>query len=326
LDNTTNEATYADLYFTSTLCVGVMGLLSNSLLLWLLTCAHIKNIFTANNIRTNLAVFHIFFDILYITKSVLVLRRELRCLDRTCRVYIALGALFGIGTVLNYLFLAINHYCLHKSCRKKIFGVLNSRRNTFIAITATWLLVALGAAAFQQHSRRIDRSRYLQFRCRDALPKKFETSIMASLYIAVVATVIINYRVYKSVASWLREHTEAVYRKKSVITKLRSVRSSLIITVWFAINLGIVLLVKVLALYYKWKMLYRLKTISSMLLIITVQLNALIAQVVTDRRSRKKLWSLFPWPRGCCKGRRRRRVRPTTERFEIDGTEQHRIQ
>lgn len=110
MDNTTNEAAYNDWHFTSKviLCAGMFGLFSNGLLIWLLRCTHINNILTANHIRINLAVFQMFYDILLISRSiiVIVLKRELIRLGQFCIVFARIGIVFALGSVLNYLMLA----------------------------------------------------------------------------------------------------------------------------------------------------------------------------------------------------------------------------
>jgi hypothetical protein len=210
----------------------------------------------------------------------------------------------------------VNHYCLRNSSRKKIFRVLLSRRSTFIAITATWFIIDLSLV--ERRLQVTQKSVHFELRCLGLLQSKLTIPFNVLLYIALVATIIINYRIYKSVAGWLKEHTDVVYKHRHVISNLRSVRILLIMTVWLSINLWLRLLMRLIIIYYKCKLLYYAKVVTNGILVLTVQLNALIAQVVTGRRSRKRFWSLFPWHRVSDK-RRRRLVGVAAERPVTNG-------
>ena len=294
----------------SFIAVCIIGFLCNGLLLWLLFYVHMNKAFTAYYIRINLVVFHMLVDVLLISKSILVLNGDLTKLEQFCTLYTNIEPAFTLNTALNNFLLAVNHYCLHNSHKKRIFSAFISRGKTLVYILSTWITIVIYMYFVRQprydHALEVN-ARY-GFRCGSPLPMKYLIPTIVVGNVIMVINLLINYCIYRSIASWLKKNNFPLPDQTQARATLRSLRSSLILTVWILAILFLVSVVDTLIIFFAWKSLYILEVILRFIFLFTVQLNALVAQVLTDQRSRGKLKKLM-----LCFKRRPARVGVFTE-------------
>ena len=278
-----NGGTFVELSFFTRLGVCIIGILSNGLLLRLLFGASTNNTFTSNYIRINLAVSHMLFDVLQITRAILVLKKNFKELEAFPILCTNVQTMYPLHVSLNYLMLAANHYCLLNSCKRKIYSTLISRRKTLVYILASWFVIILVYITARQETS-TTAINVFTLRCHIPLRKTFTIPVITITFIAMITTVVINYCVYRRVVSCLKNPCLNL-RRSTIITKLQLVRSSLIIAVWTLVNFSLVSSLHMFLAFWKWEPLYYARNITYAILILTVQLSPLIAQAFTDRTS-----------------------------------------
>ena len=273
--------------------------ISSSLLMWLLVGVRSQKGFTASGIKMNMALFHMLYDLLLLSKDIVILTLRNKGYEQFCKISTRPGYVFVLCTVLNNMLLALNHYCLHKSRRRKIYLVFLSRKNTRIAIATTWIISALWAIVIKFLTRKVvtvsDGHYYI---CRGLLPKT--ASILFSGFVCTLQLLInlVYYRIYKNAVACLKERSLGSRNEEQGIRlRIRSIRCSFITSLWVSVIFGLaVVAASMIPMIINTNSRGpRIATNASLfiLYILPVQLISLIAHVLMNRRSRRQIWNFM---------------------------------
>ena len=273
------------------LFVCMIAFLGSSLLTLLLVGVCSQKGFTAIDVKTNLSLFHMMCDLLMLGKDILILAMGKRGYELFCKISTRIGYVLVLGTVLNYILLALNHYCLHKSRRRKFYVVFLSRKNTWIAMSTTWIISTLWAVMikFFTHKNTVANDLHY-YACRGLLPDIVAILFNSFVCMALLLINLVYYRIYKNVITCLKERTKGLDSETQTIRiRMRSIRFSFITSLWISAIFGLTIVGAFVHSITITTDEQNLHTVLYIFFILPVQLIALIAHVMASRRSRRTI-------------------------------------
>lgn len=234
-------------------------------------------------------------DLLLLVKDILILAMGKRGYEQFCKTSTRIGYVLVLGTILNYILLALNHYCLHKSRRRKFYVIFLSRKNTWIAMLTTWIISMLWALTIKYFTQKnVIASDRPYYSCRGLLPKIGSILFSSFVCIALLVINLLYYRIYKNVITCLKERTMGSESERQAIRlTMRSIRFSFIMSLWISAMFGLTTVGAFVTSVIIRANKLSLHTILFIFFILPVQLIALIAHVMVSRRSRRKILSFM---------------------------------